>query len=253
MTIKSLLRNAVRRISNMFAPTPALKPAPVRRTNAVRARILMLAVLLVLATNADAQYFGLRGGVERSQIVSNLDSGTIGTETGITLGAFVNIPLPKRFGIGVEGMYSQKVVTQQNLVLAQSGTFEPDASLELGYLEVPILLQYRFPLPGLLKPRLFAGPVIGVVVNESVDLKGKSPGDIANESAVLTRDAFADKEVGYTVGASASLGFKLIPVKFIFDLRYVAGVASIRDDFAGNPMSRDLNVGAFSGTIGLGF
>ncbi len=220
---------------------------------ALRAMPIVLAVSMIAPISVAAQYFGIRGGAERTQLMTDVDSGTIGTETGITLGAFINIPLPANLGISLEGLYSQKVVTQQNLELAQQGAFDPSASLHLGYIQMPITMSYRFPVPGPLKPRVYAGPVIGVVVDQSIDLKGKSAGDIANEASLLTREAFSDREVGWTVGTGASLGFRGFPVHLIFDLRYIGGVTTIKEDFAGNPLARQLEVGAFSGMIGIGF
>lgn len=213
----------------------------------------VLALLAWSPQNSAAQYFGLRGGVERTQIVTDIESGSIGTETGFAVGAFINIPLPKNFGISVEGLYSQKVVTQQNLEAAQTGAFDPSASLELGYIQMPITASYRFPVPGPLKPRLYGGPVIGVVVDAAIDLNGKRAGDVANEAAILTKEAFADREVGWIAGAGATLGFRGFPVYLMFDLRYIGGVSTISDDFAGNPLARQLEVGAFSGMIGIGF
>jgi len=218
----------------------------------MRGVMLALATTLVFTTSAAAQGFGLRGGVERTAIVTDVESGTLGTETGITLGAFVGIPLPYNFAVQAEGMYSQKIVTQQNLELAQQGEFSPDASLELGYIEIPITLAYRVPLSGPLRPRVYAGPVIGVVVNESVDLKGKEAGDIANEATLLTREAFADKEVGYMAGVGASLRLGPLP-QLMFDIRYTGGLATVSQDFAGNPLARNLEIGAFSALVGIGF
>ena len=228
-----------------------IDPGPMNRITTAVTCILLL--FCALPDQSVAQIFGLRGGVERTQIVSDLESGQIGTETGYAVGAFINIPLPKNFGLSVEGLYSQKVVTQQNLEAAQGGAFDPTASLHLGYIQMPITASYRFPVPGPLKPRLYGGPVIGVVVDESVDLNGKRAGDVANEAAILTRDAFNEREIGWIAGAGATLGFRGFPVYLMFDLRYIGGVSTISDDFAGNPLARQLEVGAFSGMIGIGF
>jgi hypothetical protein len=221
--------------------------------NARRVLATLLMTFFLAGSPAAAQVFGFRGGMERTQIVSDVGSNTIGTETGLSIGAFINMRLPANLGISVEGLYTQKIVTQQNLELAQAGTLNPDASLHLGYIQIPITLAYYIPVPGPLKPRLYGGPVVGVVVDESIDLKGKKAGDVANEAAILTKGAFADRELGWTVGAGASLGFRGFPIHLMFDLRYIGGVASISDDFAGNPLARQLEIGAFSGMIGIGF
>ena len=105
-----------------------------------RVASVVLLFALVVPTSSSAQVFGLRGGMERTQIVTDVDRNTIGTETGLSVGAFVNLRLPANLGLSVEGLYSQKIVTQQNLQLAQEGALNPDASLHLGYIQIPITM-----------------------------------------------------------------------------------------------------------------
>ncbi|NNE34910.1 MAG: outer membrane beta-barrel protein [Rhodothermales bacterium] len=230
--------------------SPAVVPV---RSRTFRTICVPVLIMFVTVCTASAQSFGLRGGVEQTQLVNDVESNSIGTETGYVLGAFINIGLPANFGLSVEGLYSQKIVTQQNLELAEAGVLNPEASLELGYVQMPVTLSYSVPLRGPLTPRFYGGPVVGVVVNESINLMGKQAGDIANEAAVLTRNAFADREIGWTAGAGATLGFKGFPVFLIFDMRYIGGVATISDDFEGNPLSRNLKMGAISGMVGIAF
>ncbi len=219
-------------------------------------RICVTAILFLIfglaPATLSAQGFGIRGGVQQTQIITDIDENTLGTETGLTLGAFFMVPLPKSFGIYVEGLYAQKIVTQQNLDVIQSGgPLDPDASLELGYIEIPVTLAYRFSPSNNLQPRLYGGPVIGVIVNESVDLKGKEIGDIATEASLLTKEAFNERELGWIAGAGVSLD--LSAISLTFDLRYSAGIGTVRDDFDGGALGREIDLGAFTGLIGIGF
>ena len=214
--------------------------------------LLVLGIFIWQSEPAQAQYFGLKGGIQQTNIVTDLENNAFGTETGFTIGAFVNIPLPKNFGIGIEGLYAQKIVTQQNAELAQQGELDPSTSLDLGYLEIPVMLQYRIPVAGFLRPRLYAGPVIGVIVNESIDLKGNTVGGVLNEATLLTRDAFDDREVGWLAGAGASLSLGSIAY-LLLDLRYTGGITTLSDDFSGNPLARQIKIGAFTAMLGLGF
>ena len=216
----------------------------------------LFSTLVAICTPAHGQLFGVRGGVQQTNLLTDEAANTFGTETGFTLGAFLNIPLPANLGISAEGMYAQKIVTQQNLDVAEGGEFSPDATLELGTIEIPITLAFRVPVNGPLHPRLYGGPLIGVVVNEKVDLEGKAVDDIANEAFVLTRDAFADREVGWLVGGGASLDLEALgmgSIHLLADIRYQSGITSITDDFAGNPLSQTIKVGAFTLLLGVGF
>ena len=188
--------------------------------------LLVLGIFIWQSEPAQAQYFGLKGGIQQTNIVTDLENNAFGTETGFTIGAFVNIPLPKNFGIGIEGLYAQKIVTQQNAELAQQGELDPSTSLDLGYLEIPVMLQYRIPVAGFLSPRIYGGPVIGVIVNESIDLKGNTVGGVLNEATLLTREAFDDREVGWLAGAGASLSLGSIAY-LLLDLRYTGGYFNV--------------------------
>jgi hypothetical protein len=53
------------------------------------------------------------------------------------------------------------------------------------------------------------------------------------------------------VGASMKLG--PLPLHLTFDMRYTGGLSTVSEDFAGNPLSRQVKMGALSGLIGLGF
>ena len=214
--------------------------------------LLVLGIFIWQSEPAQAQYFGLKGGIQQTNIVTDLENNAFGTETGFTIGAFVNIPLPKNFGIGIEGLYAQKIVTQQNAELAQQGELDPSTSLDLGYLEIPVMLQYRIPVAGFLSPRIYGGPVIGVIVNESIDLKGNTVGGVLNEATLLTREAFDDREVGWLAGAGASLSLGSIAY-LLLDLRYTGGISTLSDDFSGNPLARQIKIGAFTAMLGLGF
>ena len=222
------------------------------RFNQIGLFLLFSCLLWVIHIPAVAQYFGLKGGIQQTSIVTDVENNAFGTETGYTIGAFVNIPLPKNFGIGVEALYAQKIVTQQNAELSQVGGVDPSTSLNLGYLEIPMMLQYRIPVAGFLRPRLYGGPVIGVIVDESIDLKGKTVGGVINEASLLTREAFDDREVGWMAGAGATLGLGSI-VYLLLDLRYTGGISTLSDDFSGNPLARQIKIGAFTAMLGLGF
>ncbi|MGA7304508.1 MAG: porin family protein [Rhodothermales bacterium] len=217
--------------------------------------VLVLAFCLVSAT-AFGQRYGLRGGVQKTSVVTDEAGETFGTETGLTLGGFLNINLPANLAVSADGMYTQKIITQQNVSALQGGPLNPEVTLQLGTIEIPVVLAWRVPVSGPVRPRLYGGPVIGVIVDQQVDLNDKAVGEAVNEALVLTRDAFSDREVGWTAGAGLSIGLANMgfnSIHLLLDLRYERGITSVADDFAGNPLSKTVRIGAFTGLIGVGF
>ena len=219
-------------------------------------RSCLLLAFLFFAGRASGQGFGIRGGIQQTNLVEDEASNTIGTETGLTLGGFFNIKLPANLGLSAEGMYTQKILTQQNVEALDGGELEPDVTLELGTIEIPITLSWRAPLKGPLHPRLYGGPLIGVIVNERVELADKSVGDVLDEAFVLTKDAFAEREVGWIVGAGLTLSLGELgmgSMHLLADLRYQSGITTVSEEFAGNPLSQELRIGAFTALLGIGF
>ncbi|MGA7304509.1 MAG: outer membrane beta-barrel protein [Rhodothermales bacterium] len=212
--------------------------------------------LICTARTTFGQAFGFNGGLQKANIKTDEAKNAFGTEVGYTLGFFLNIGLPSNFGIFTEARYSQKIITQQEAADAQHQLTNPDVKLDLGSIEIPVALAWKPPVKGRVRPRIYAGPVISVIVNQQVELTEKSPGDVINEAFVLTRDAFADRDLGWVAGAGLSI--KLIDLgittlQLMGDVRYVGGLNSVNKDFAGNPLRRSIGVGAFNAMVGVGF
>lgn len=223
----------------------------------VSARLIATVLAMtVLAGMASAQRLGIRGGIQQTNLVEDEASNSLGTETGLTLGGFFNIKFPANLGLSVEGMFTQKILTQQNVSKLQGGNLDPDVTLELGTIEIPITLFWRAPVKGPLYPRLYGGPLIGVIVNERVDLADQSLGAALDEAFVLTKDAFAEREIGWIAGAGLTLNLADLGMgstHLMADLRYQSGITTVSEDFAGNPLNQQLRIGAFTALLGVGF
>lgn len=202
------------------------------------------------------QAFGFNGGLQKASIKTEEAKNAFGTEVGYTLGFFFNIGLPSNFGIFTEARYSQKIITQQEAADAQHQVTNPDVKLDLGSIEIPVALAWKPPVKGRVRPRIYAGPVISVIVDQQVRLTEKSPGDVINEAFVLTRDAFSDRDLGWVAGAGVSIklvDLGITTLQLMGDVRYVGGLNSVNKDFAGNPLRRSIGVGAFNAMAGVGF
>ena len=215
-----------------------------------------LVILLGITSEVLGQEFGIRGGVQQTNLVADEAENTLATETGLTLGGFVSIPLPANLLLSAEGMYTQKIVTQQDAAAIQGSAIDPDVTLELGTIEIPITLSWRAPLGGPFYSRLYGGPLIGVVVDEQVELNDRGAGDVIDEAFVLTKDAFDEREVGWIAGGGLTISLRQLgigSISLLADIRYQRGITTVREDFAGNPLSRQIRMGAFTGLLGVVF
>ena len=216
----------------------------------------LVLVLPLLAGTAFGQSFGINTGLQKATIRTDDAKNAFGTEIGYTVGLFFNIPLLSNFGIFAEAMYSQKIITQEEAGLDQPAGSEPDVKLALGSIEMPVALAWKPPVEGRVRPRIYAGPVISVIVDEQVDLAHQPVGDVLDEAFVLTREAFSDRDLGWVAGAGLSIhlvDLGVTKLQLMGDVRYVGGLNSVHEDFAGNPLRRTVGVGAFNAMVGVGF
>ncbi|HEX9660403.1 MAG TPA: outer membrane beta-barrel protein, partial [Rhodothermales bacterium] len=146
--------------------------------------------------------------------------------------------------------------TQEEAGTTQQGPAEPDVELELGSIEIPVALAWKPPVEGRVRPRIYGGPVVAVIVNEQVNLTDQSAGEVLDEAFILTREAFSDRDLGWVAGAGLSIhlvDLGVTKLQLMADVRYVGGLNSVHKDFAGNPLRRTVGVGAFNAMVGVGF
>lgn len=114
---------------------------------------LAVFVLLVCAGPAPAQgvRFGAEGGLCFSNLRGDLSAYNTGLSThlGIVGGLFAQIELNQVLSLRPEVLYSQ-----------EGTAFSSPGTMDLSYLEVPVLLRIDLPLPSL-RPGIFAGAAIG--------------------------------------------------------------------------------------------
>lgn len=221
-----------------------------------RLRPVLILILTCASGTVLGQAFGINTGLQKARIQTEEAKNAFGTEIGYTVGLFLNIPLPSNFGIFTEARYGQKIITQQEAGNTGSSGSEPDVKLHLGSIEIPVALAWKPPVKGRIRPRVYAGPIMSVIVDQQVDVTDRSVGDVLDDAYVLTRDAFADRDLGWLAGAGVSI--KLIDLgittlQLMGDVRYVGGLSSVQKDFAGNPLRRSVGIGAFNAMVGVGF
>lgn len=158
---------------------------------------------------------GVKGGLNLSNINGN---GKADVKPGLHLGLLSHIHLTKQFAFQPEIMYS-----------AQGTKYGgSDNSLNLDYINIPLLFQYMFD-NGF---RLQAGPQVGFLVNA----KTKS-----GNTTVNVKDGYNSLDLGLSIGGS----YVFVDTGFGLDARYNHGLSNIYDSNTLNATNRGFQLGVF--------
>jgi hypothetical protein len=104
---------------------------------------------------------------------------------------------------------------QGEVMFDQKGTdIDGGSSYTLKYISTNVLAKYPIPMEGDIKPTVFAGPSIGILV-----------GATANPGSVDIKDNLEGLDYGLIFGAGASM--KVGDGSILFDVRYNLGLANI--------------------------
>jgi len=163
--------------------------------------IFVTSLFLLFAAKAQDVHFGVKGGVNVSQLHFN-DNTTSGSKVGIHLGVLAHIHTSsKTWAIQPELFYSMEGAKN----VGNSGV-----TYNLNYVNVPVLLQYMFE-NGF---RLEGGPQIGFLL--SANTKG---GGVTIDDKGFKSTAFS---IPLGIGYLTSSGWGL-------DARYVFGLSDVND------------------------
>lgn len=203
--------------------------------------ILTLALLPGVVTPARAEMaFGVKGGVSLSHV--NADLFDTSNRTGFVGGVYGVFGLSPSLGIQPELLYVRKGaklfstdVTIGGITFGSVGT-----TLDVDYVEVPVLLRLSLPTAGPVGARLLAGPVASFKVNEKLSTTGLV--DVS-----LDTDQVKTSDFGFAVGGAVSFGSGSMDV--VAEGRYTFGLANISD----LPFGGDVKNGAIYAMLGLEF
>lgn len=196
--------------------------------------LTMTIIMIASPALADVQ-FGLRAGANSARL-SGQDiqdfSDTIKNKSGLVAGIFFSINLGKALTIQPEILYTMKGATLSDPNPEYSGKLYAD------YVEIPILLKLKIPLP-LVQPLVFAGPSVGFKLREKYVING--------QNIELQESLFKNNDYGAIFGAGLDLGHHLQ-----FDVRYSLGLKKVISTIEGES-TPDIKNGVWSATIGIAF
>ncbi len=188
-------------------------------------KIILLGAVSFLSVSLFAQSFGVRAGVNISNVKIKSQGFSVmpTANAGINAGIFVNFPIALNVSIQPELAYSG-----MGFKVSSSGI---DSTESTGYIVLPLLVRVKIPTTGL---SFFAGPQYGVLISA----KDKTGGESTD-----VKDAYKTGDFSAIAGLEYSLKFGLF-----LSARYQAGLSNVsKGDF------EDVTEKNSSVTILLGF
>jgi len=171
-----------------------------------KSAILIAALFLLVNANAQKIHFGIKGGVNTSNLGYDNNTNT-DNKIGFNFGLLAHLHASKTWAIQPELIYSLEGASYKTI---PQGT----THINLNYINVPVLLEYMFH-NGF---RLEGGPQMGFLINAKRKTSDVSVTDNSFESTSVS----IPLGVGYLT--SSGLGI---------DARYVFGLSNINEDKSG--------------------
>ena len=172
--------------------------------------------------------FGLKGGLNMANVIGD-DVENTSMKIGFVGGVFVCYNITEIFAIQPELLYSQKGAK------VEIGTEE--FSWKTDYFEVPLLLKVNLPTEGKMKPSLYAGPAIGILMTAKLEDE-----DIKDDL----------KGTDFGIIAGGAVAYQMESGSLSFEFRYEVGLQSIIDA-EGLAVEPDVKNSVMSIMVGYGF
>ena len=185
--------------------------------------VVVTCVLILVAGTASAAtwHYGARAGLNLPNLRGDIE-GLLAPDwhPGLAAGGFAEADVSPSTSIVLEVDYVQKGADYRQIVTDAAANFtEPNASLELSYVEVPILARLHLLKERAITPFIEAGPTFGFALGATQKADGSSDIDLKGE--LKTMD----------VGLALGVGFRFLAPfgRVDFETRYGTGFGDLWD------------------------
>lgn len=170
---------------------------------------------LIQQTHAQSPIdFGIKGGLNFANLAGAEDD--LDSRTGVHAGLVLDFSFPM-LPVGIEsGIY----YSQKGAEVSEAGA---TATLQLDYVEVPVLAKINFGPPGPFSPHVVVGPYAAYNINSEFDVSAGSA-SVTEDFSEFTSDIDFGGVIG--VGADFSMGV----TKLNLQARYSRGLIDINDN-----------------------
>jgi hypothetical protein len=203
--------------------------------------VIVLAVATFLVTPAHAGLaFGVKGGVSISQVQADLFD--TNNRTGFVGGVYGAFDLTPAIGIQPELLFVRKgaKLFSSDVTIGGIHLGEESLTLDVDYVEIPLLLRFSVPAAPPLDLRLLAGPVASIKADEKL-----SAGGLIDYS--YSSDEIKSADFGVAVGAAVAVHSGNLAL--VGEGRYTLGLTNVSD----LPFGGDVKNGSIYLMAGLEF
>jgi len=196
--------------------------------------LMLGSIMLCVASSlfAEGMTFGVKGGLNMAKVTGD-DVEEADWKMGGVGGVFLTYAISEIFSVQPELLFSMK---------GSKETFaDTTYSYKVNYIEIPLLAKVYLPTEGKIKPHLFAGPAIGIL------LSAKATSDPGDEE-IDFKDETKSTDFGFLAGAGVE--YKMESGSVLFDVRYEVGLTTIDK---GDGEAADIKNSAISFMAGYGF
>ncbi len=204
---------------------------------------LVIVFGFVFSQNVYPNGYGIKGGTNFANVYNVEDFYDFETKTGFIVGGFYRFDLKGNLAIQPEVYFSMKGAKASGVdTYSYSGEYYSytetetyDYSMELNYLEIPVLLKYQIPTRGKFKPALFLGPYVAFKMGAKLTGTYKYESTYEYDGEVYNEDyeENIDEELSliertdFGIVVGASLDIEVGSGSLIIDARYNLGLTGL--------------------------
>jgi len=201
-------------------------------------KLLVALIVIMLFAVTPAYAFGLSKGIKAGFCFANLNGDDVSdggsSKSALCGGVFANLDF-FMLEIQPEILYIQRRIDFNQNPFTGMEMAVP-YHVKMNYLEIPILAKAKMPIPGVIKPNLFAGPYFALNLTAQGHFDTEDPEDL---------EFIKGTDIGVALGVGVDLS--LLVMKVTLDGRYTFGLNSIHEE--GN----DIKNSSFAVMLGIAF
>jgi hypothetical protein len=209
---------------------------------------VVLVLLFFLPPPSSGQVsLGFQGGLSLAKITE--DNPSLSEEweyqEGVAVGAFLDIPVSDMVILQPGLNYVQKGASASGQ--EDGGSYETE--LDLGIIEIPLLLKINIPTDGRVTPHLLVGPAIGFKTGCEISWSFRFQGESESDTEDCDDET---KSIDFGGMFGAGVGITAGPGEVVLGARYNLGLITVDDPPAGEE-EMDVKTRAFSFLAGYSF
>jgi hypothetical protein len=195
----------------------------------------MIAVMTIFAASplfAEGMMFGVKAGLNLANVMGD-DAEETSMKVGAVGGVFMCYDITEIFALQPELLFTMKG--------AKYDEGDTTMSWKTSYIEIPVLFRVNLPTEGKIKPMLYAGPALGILMS-------------AKDEDEDVKDYLKTMDIGVVAGAGVA--YQLEKGAISFEARYEIGMSTVYDltdeELEGREQP-DLKNSVISFMVGYGF